>query len=71
MDARELIAIIGSVLGVGLALAMLIMRTTGRIDADRRELQRAMETFRVEMQRLAEWQSHVEGRLEERGSAAD
>ena len=71
MDAQELIAIIGSVLGVGLALAILIMRTTGRIDADRRELQRAMETFRAEMQRLAERQSHVEGRLEERGSAAD
>ena len=54
MDAQELIAIIGSVLGVGLALAMLIMRTTSRIDADRRGLQRAMETFRAEMQRLAE-----------------
>ena len=71
MAVQELIAIIGSVLGVGLALAMLIMRTTSRIDADRRELQRAMEIFRAEMQRLAERQSHVEGRLEERGSAAD
>ena len=71
MAVQELIAIIGSVLGVGLALAMLIMRTTSRIDADRRELQRAMEIFRAEMQRLAERPSHVEGRLEERGSAAD
>ena len=54
MDAQALIAIIGSVIGVGLALAVLIMRTTSRIDAGRRELQRAMETFRAEMQRLAE-----------------
>ena len=53
MDAQGLIAIIGSVLGVGLALAMLIMRTTSRIDADRRELKRAMEIFRAEMQRPA------------------
>jgi len=54
MAAQELIAIIGSVLGVGLALAMLIMRTSSRIGAHRRELQRAMEIFRTEMQRLAE-----------------
>ena len=35
------------------------------------EFRRAMDTFRTEIQRLAERQSHVEGRLDERGSAAD
>ena len=40
-------------------------------DADRRAFQSAMDTFRDEMRRLAERQSHVEGRLDERGSAAD
>ena len=70
--------IIGSVIGTGLAvgisLAVLILRSTSRLDADRREVQRrfdtAMDTFRTEMQRLAERQSHVEGRLDERGGAA-
>ena len=54
--------IIGSVIGTGLAvgisLAVLILRSTSRLDADRREVQRrfdaAMDTFRTEMQRLAE-----------------
>ena len=44
-------------------------------DADRRAVQArfdtAMDTFRTEMHRLAERQSNVEGRLDERGSAAD
>ena len=44
-------------------------------DADRRAVQArfdtAMDTFRAEMRRLAERQSHVEGRFDERGSAAD
>ena len=44
-------------------------------DADRRAIQArfdtAMDTFRAEMRRLAERQSHVEGRFDERGSAAD
>ena len=40
-------------------------------DADRRAFQSAMDTFRDEMRRLAERQSHVEGRFDERGSAAD
>ena len=44
-------------------------------DADRRAFQSrfdtAMDTFRTEMQRLAERQSHVEGRVDERGAAAD
>ncbi len=44
-------------------------------DADRRATQArfdtAMDTFRTEMQRIAERQSQVEGRFDERGSAAD
>ena len=46
MPTAELIAIIGTMLGVGLALAVLIMRSTARVDADRRALQAAMDTFR-------------------------
>ena len=44
-------------------------------DADRRALQSrfdtAMDAFRTEMRRLAERQSHVEGRVDGRGAAAD
>ena len=44
-------------------------------DADRRAFQSrfdtAMDAFRTEMRRLAERQSHVEGRVAERGAAAD
>ena len=47
MPTAELIAIIGSVFGVGLALAVLIMRSTARVDADRRALQAAMDTYRA------------------------
>ena len=47
VPSTDLIAIIGSVFGVGLALAVLIMRSTARIDADRRALQAAMDTFRT------------------------
>ena len=46
MPTAELIAIIGSVLGVGLALAVLIMRSTARVDADRRALQATTDAFR-------------------------
>ena len=95
MDADTL-AIIGTALAVGLALATLIMRSTARQDADRRATQAAAEAdrrvvqaaadadrraiqarfdtalaaFRAEMRRLAERRSHVEGRFDERGSAA-
>ena len=65
-----IVPIIGTVIAVGLALATLIMRSTARLDADRRAFQSAMDTFRAEMRRLAERQSHVEGRFDERGSAA-
>ena len=92
-----LFIIIGStvvpVVAVGIALAVLILRVTSRLDADRRTFQAAadadrrahqtaadtdrrafhaaMDAFRTEMQRLAERQSHVEGRVAERGAAAD
>ena len=90
LDFAGLVSIIGSVVGTGLAvglgLAVLIMRSTARVDADRRaadaRFDTAMDAFRTNMQRLAERhaadmrslaerQSHVEGRLDERGSAAD
>ncbi len=72
MLTAEFITIIGTVIGTGLALgvglAMLIMRSTARVDADRRALQTsmdsfraAMDTFRAEMQRLGERQSRLEG----------
>ena len=85
VDAQFL-TIIGVMLAVGFGLAGLMIRTTARIDrridddkaaadADRRAHQArfdtAMDAFRTEMQRLAERQSHVEGRVAERGAAAD
>ena len=48
MPTAELIAIIGTMLGVGLALAVLIIRSTARVDADRRALQATMDAFRSE-----------------------
>ena len=90
MTPDQLLTIIGSTVGsvavVGIALAVLILRVTSRLDADRRAFQAAadadrrahqarfdtaMDAFRAEMQRLAERQSHVEGRVAERGAAAD
>ena len=97
MTPDQLFAVIGSTVGsvtvVGLALAVLILRVTSRLDADRRAFQAAadadrrafqaaadtdrrafqagMDAFRVEMQRLAERQSHVEGRVAEHKAAAD
>ena len=65
------LTIIGTVLAVGIALAGLIMRSTMLTDRRMDRFDDAMATFRAEMQRLAERQSRVEGRLDERGSAAD
>ena len=53
----------GTVFGTGGFLAVMFWRTASRLDADRREFQRAMDDFRKEMQRLAERQSHIEGRM--------
>ena len=68
MDVHGLIAIIGSVLGVGLALAVLIMRSTARIDADRRAADARADTdrrtFHAEIKRLTENQGKLEGFLE-------
>ena len=57
-----------AIIGVGIALAALILRVTARLDrhiadagADRRAFQESMERHQREMQRLAERQSHVEG----------
>ena len=36
MSGQEVIGIISAVLGVGIALAVLILRVTSRLDADRR-----------------------------------
>ena len=63
-----------SILGVGLGLALLMLRTLARIDsyraeasADRCAFQAGMDDFRREMQRLAERQSNLEGRMRPSG----
>ena len=74
--------IIGTIIVTVIACTVAIHRSVSRMDADRRASQAAadadrrafqagMDVFRTEMQRLAEWQARVEGRLDERGSAAD
>lgn len=68
------LAILGTVvatdLALGLSLAGMAWRMTNRLDrridaaaADRRAFQAAMDDFRKEMQRLAERQSRIEGRM--------
>ena len=79
-------SIVGSIAVSGISLAILILRNTSRLDrridndkaaadADRRATQArfdtAMDAFRAEMQRLAERQSHVEGKVDERGAGDD
>ena len=79
MTPDQLYAIIGPIVGsiavVGISLAVLILCNTSRLDADRRAHQArfdtAMDAFRTEMQRLAKRRSHGEGRVAERGAAAD
>ena len=66
-----LVPIIGTVIAVGHALAGLMLRTAARQDRRMDRFEDAMSDFRAEMRRLAEPQSHVEGRLDERGAAAD
>ena len=70
MDGTTL-TIIGTIIAGWISLAALIMRSTARTDRRMDRFEDAMATFRSEMQRLAERQSHVEGRLDERGAAAD
>ena len=66
MLTAELITITGTVVGTGGGRALLIIRSTARVDAHRRALERsmnnfraAMDTFRAEMQRLGERQSRL------------
>ena len=68
MLTPDILAILITIVGVGIALAALILRVTARLDrhiaeagADRRAFQESMERHQREMQRLAERQSHVEG----------
>ena len=76
--APDTLAILGTVAGSAIALflglATMAWRMTSRLDtridseraaadADRRAFQAAQEDFRKEMQRLAERQSRVEGRM--------
>ena len=70
--------IIATIIVAGVGLATLIIRSTARTDrlierTDRRidRLDHAMAIFRAEMQILAERQARIEGRLDERGAAAD
>ncbi len=67
----DTLTIVGTVVVVGIALAGLIMRAMSDIRADMREFRSGMADFRTEMQRLAERQSRLEGRIVERGSATD
>ena len=71
MDVNTL-SIIGSVVGTGLAIAVIIMRNTARLDADRRAAdaradadrrahQASMDAFRVEMREISERTARVEG----------
>ena len=80
------VTIIVAVVGTGVALASQSRADRAAADANRqadraaadanRQADRASadadrRAFQAEMLRLAERQSHVEGRLEERGAAAD
>lgn len=65
--STETLSIIGIVVSVGIALAVLILRFQSEAGADRRAMQASMDTFRKEMQRLAERQSNVEGQLSPSG----
>jgi len=73
--APDTYAIIGTILAVGFALAGMGWHMASRLDkrisedraaaeADRRQWQASMDAFRQEMLRLAERQSHIEGRIE-------
>lgn len=71
MDATALaLTIIGTVIATGIALGIMTHRITTRLDRRIDRAEDADNTFRAEMLRLAERQSHVEGRFEERTTAA-
>ena len=58
----DTLSIIGIVIPVGIALAVLILRFHSDASADRRAFKSGTDEFRREMQRLAESQSNVESR---------
>ena len=75
----EFLTLIGTMLGIGIALGALMLTTTARIEtrldnaiaeaaADRRAFQAGMEQHRRDMQRLGERQARLEGQRE--GAAA-
>lgn len=70
-----IVSIVVPIVATVIACTLSIHRSLSRLDADRRAIQArfdtAMDTFRTEMQRLAERQSHVEGWRDAKGSAAD
>jgi len=63
--------VVVTVLATGFALARMLRRMDEDRRADRAAADADRRTFQDAMQRLAERQSHVEGRLDERGAAAD
>ena len=81
----ELFAIVGAAIALAALIIRstsrtdrLIERTVERTDRriDRLEdamaaFRASMDDFRAEMHRLAERQSHLEGRIDKRGAAAD
>ena len=78
MDANTITIILSitvPVVATVIACTLSLHRSLSRVDADRRAIQvrfdTAMDTFRTEMQRLAERQSHVEGWRDAKDSAAD
>lgn len=80
--SAETLSIIGSVIGTGLALAVLMLRITARLDADRRTAdakadadrrahQASMDAFRADMREIAERQARIEGPIGGRTGPAD
>ena len=69
------VTILVAVVGTGVALASQSRADRATADANRQAYRASADAdrraFQAEMLRLAERQSHVEGRLEERSAAAD
>ncbi|MDE0334488.1 MAG: hypothetical protein OXI64_05975 [Defluviicoccus sp.] len=71
----EFLSLIGTMLGIGIALSALMLTTTVRIETrldsaiaaaaeDRRAFQASMDQHRRDMQRLGERQARLEGQRE-------
>ena len=61
--SADSLGIIGIAILIGIALEALLLRFHCEASADRRAFQSGMDNFRREMQRPAERQSSVEGRM--------